>query len=427
MTLDRRTFLAGAALLPAAAAAAENTDSGIGAKLAPEASTFRDPGTGRTIRRLTSAKANSYPLYYFTPSHTLDGRYLIFHSERSGWVELYRMDLESGESVQLTAGRTRDSGWAVWCEWRLRGIYNHLSALNQVRREVYYFQDEELRSTHVDTLANRRVYNMPGRISIGQSSFSPDGRYYAFIHADRRNFVEVMSDREALANMKLGGTFDWRNRIPATIGLIETETGKYSDIIQLDFHVHHVIFADNRRVLVNHIKDGHGMWMIGIDGSGRRTLRPPDEHGSVVHQVVTRNGIYYEAVGDKAKSGAHNWFGRYDLASDTFEEIPLPEIDGYVHTGLDPGGRFLFFEEHGSIHRLMSLHFPRIAGKRQLKTLRQMARYPGTGGQRYHAHPFLAPDRKSLFYTEPINGYSQICAMDVRDLAGLDEYWDRRA
>ena len=135
MELNRRSFLTASALLPAAVAGAD-TDGGIGAKLAPEAATLRDPQTGFTIRRLTSAKANSYPLYYFTPSHTPDGRYMIFHSERSGWVELYRMDLETGESVQLTAGRTRDSGWAVWCEWRLRGIYNHLSALNQVRREV---------------------------------------------------------------------------------------------------------------------------------------------------------------------------------------------------------------------------------------------------------------------------------------------------
>jgi hypothetical protein len=417
MPLDRRTFLAGAALLPAAAAAATaDTDNGIGTKLAPEASTFHDPKTGYTIRRLTSAKANSYPLYYFTPSHTPDSRYLIFHSERSGWVQLYRMDLESGESVQLTAGRTRDSGWAVWCDWHLRGIYNHLSALNQVRREVYYFQGEELRSTHIDTLANRRVYEMPGRIGIGQSSFSPDGRHYAFIHADRRNFIEVMSDREALASMRLGINFDWRNRIPATIGLIETDTGKYRDIIQLDFHVHHVIFADNHRVIVNHIQDGNGMWIIGIDGSGRRTLRQPDAHGSVVHQVVTQNGIYYEAVGDKSASGARNWFGRYDLAHDTFEEFPLPDVDGYVHTGLDPAGRFLFFEEHGTIHRIWSLESGQDPTKRKLKTLREMPRYPGTGGQRYHAHPFLSPDRKWLVYTEPVNGYSQVCAMDVRGI-----------
>lgn len=425
-SLSRRKFLEGAACAAALSPLGASPEDTIGARLAPELKTLRDPETGRTIRQLTSARANSYPLYYFSPSITSDSRYLVFHSERSGWVQLYRMDLETGESVQLTEGRTRNSGWMIWCEWHLRGIYNHLSALNQARREVYYFQDEEVRATHLETLANRVVHRIPGRISIGQSSFSPDGRHYAFIHTDRRNFVEVMSDVEALRNMRLGRPPDWRNRIPATIGLIDTESGRYSDIIRLDFHVHHVIFADNRRVLVNHIQNGNGMWIIGIDGAGRRTLRPPDAHGSIVHQVVTKAGIFYEAVGDKAKSGAHNWFGRYDLAGDTFEEVPLPEIDGYVHTGLDPAGRFLFFEEHGRTHHLMSLHFPRVAERRQLKTLRNMALYPAPG-QRYHGHPFLSPDRRWLFYTEPVDGYSQVCAIDVRDLVDLDEYWDRRS
>ena len=55
-----------------------------------------------------------------------------------------------------------------------------------------------------------------------------------------------------------------------------------------------------------------------------------------------------------------------------------------------------------------------------------MPLYPAAG-QRYHAHPFLSPDRKWLFYTEAMDGHSQICALDVRDMVGRDEYWDRRA
>ena len=422
-SISRRRFLeaaAGTATLPMRGS---SVDGAIGTRIPVEGKTFRDRDTGRTIRQLTSANANSYPLYYFTPSITADNRYLIFHSERSGWVQLYRMDIENGESIQITAGHTSNSGWMVWCEWHLRGIYNHLSALNQVRREVYYFQDEEVRSTHLDTLANRVVHRLPGRVPIGQSSFSPDGRHFAFIHADRRNYVEAMSDLEALRNMRLP-TFDFRPRIAATIGLIETETGRYRHVVELDFHVHHVIFADNQRILVNHIRDGQGMWIIRIDGTGMRTLRPPDEHGSIVHQVVTRAGIFYEAVGGRTAGGKRkNWFGRYDLDTEKFEEVLLPEIDGYVHTGLDPAGRFLFFEEHGQKHRLFSLHFPHHAERRLVKPLREMALYPAPGGQRYHAHPFLSPDRKRLFYTEVIDGHSQVCAIDVRDLVDLDEYW----
>lgn len=404
MALTRRAFIAAAAA----------------SSLPGEIRKFTDPETGREVKQFTSAQANSYPLYYFVPSITADQRYCIIHSERSGWVQLYRLDLVSGEMVPLTNGTTRDSGWFIWCEGHLRGIYNHLSSLNLVKREVHYFQDEELRAVQVDTLADRLVMKMPGRISIGQSSFSPDGRHYAFIHADRAHFTQRIQDREALLNMRLSPWDQqaWRNTVPTVIGAIDTETGRYRDVIRLDFHVHHVIFADNETLLVNHIKGADGMWTVKLDGSGRRDLRP------LVHQLVTRRGIYYEVV---RSQGVRNSLGLYDLNTNQFEEVPLTVADGYVHTGFDPEGRFLFFENSGKSHELWSLHFPFLKDRTRFRKLRSLAPYPDRGGQRYHAHPFLSPDRKWLFHTAVTHGYSQVCALNVEDLTNLDEYWDRRA
>ena len=37
-------------------------------------------------------------------------------------------------------------------------------------------------------------------------------------------------------------------------------------------------------------------------------------------------------------------------------------------------------------------------------------------GQRYHAHPFLGPERGWLYFVEVIDGFSQICALDVEVL-----------
>jgi hypothetical protein len=383
------------------------------------AAVFTDPDSGRTVKQFTSGSANSYPLYYFTPSITPGQRFCIIHSERSGWVQLYRLDLETGEQEQLTNGTTRDSGWFIWCEGHLRGIYNHLSALNAVRREVYYFDGQEVRCTHIDTLANRQVMKIAGRVSIGQSSFSPDGRTFAFIHADRALYAERIADREALMNMRLA-PWDheaWRNTVPCVIGAIDTETGKYRDVVQLDFHVHHVIFADNGTLLVNHTRGANGMWTIKLDGSGRRDLRP------LVHQLVTRRGIFYEAV---KQDPVKNWLGLYDLKTGRFEEVPLAAADGYVHTGFDPEGRFLFFENSGKTHDLMSMHFPFIKERTRFQTIRKLEPYPRPG-QRYHAHPFLSPDRKWLFHTAPVGGYSQVCAVNVEDLVEQDEYWDRRS
>jgi Tol biopolymer transport system component len=396
----------------------------IGNTFPGEMKQYKDASSGRSITQYTTADAHSYPLYYFIPSHTADSRYVCFHSERSGYVQLYRLDTESGEIAQLTDSHTRESGWAIWCEPHLRGIYNHLSALNVVTNDAFFFQDEEVRSTNLITLENRHICDIPGRISIGQTGFSPDGKSFAFIHADRNHFVNAYSDREALQNMKRfeweGGHQAWRNNVPCTISLIDTETGTMRDVIELDYHVHHVFYLDENRLLVNHPKDTHGMWIVNLDGSDVRILRPADDHGSIVHQVVTDDGIYYEAV-KRDPDARENWFGRYDVASDTFDEVQMPGL-GYVHTGFDPGGKFLFFEnDNGETHQLLSAHHPHDPDRYELRVLKTLT--PIQRGQRFHAHPFLSPNRKQLFYTEVLEGYSQVCAMDVEDLVDLEEYW----
>ena len=398
----------------------------IGDILPAEFESLTDETTGRTLRRLTSAPANSYPLYYFIPTITADNKYLIFHSERSGWVQLYRLDLESGEIGQLTDGRTRDAGWAIWCDPRLRGIYNHLSALNNVRREVYYFQGEEVRSTQIDTFENRLITTIPGRVSIGQSGFSPHGKYFAFIHADRTMFEQAIADRESTLNMDQPFYHEeWRNQVPTTIGLIDTESGEYRDVTQLDFHVHHVFFLDNDWLLINHVQNRNGMWIIKMDGSGKRILRGRTEHGDICHQIATERGIYYES-NVWAENKRSVYFGRYDLDSDSYQDVQIPGV-GYVHTGNDPAGRFLFIENQEvgvdeGAHQLLSIHYPHDPDRFHTKILRTLQ--PIIRGQRYHAHPLLGPDRRWLYFTEVVDGYAQIQALDVSDLVDLDEYWD---
>src|SRR3954449_4925246 len=126
----------------------------IGDLSAAEWSTETDPDTGRTVTRLTDGRSNSYSLYYFTPSVTPDLRYLVFHSERSGEVQLYRLDLASGEIGQLTDGHTHDAGWAVWCGWHVDGIYNHLAGNSPGAGQGFLLENQKIRSTDIATFAN---------------------------------------------------------------------------------------------------------------------------------------------------------------------------------------------------------------------------------------------------------------------------------
>ncbi len=61
-----------------------------------------DPLTGRRVRQLTDSSAEDYHLYFYNPSVTPDGKYLIFISERTGLSNLFRLDLQTGSIVQLT-------------------------------------------------------------------------------------------------------------------------------------------------------------------------------------------------------------------------------------------------------------------------------------------------------------------------------------
>lgn len=394
----------------------------IGTLFASEATDGVDPATGRRLRRLTRSPYGSYPLYYFVPSITSEGDRLVFYSERSGWVQIYSMDLDSGRFAQISEGSTRDSGWAIWSEYHLRGVYNHLAALNGPKREVFYFDHDEIRATHLDTVENRCVHRMPGRMPIGQSAFSPDGSLFAFIHADERMIRQRLADREALRNMRFPVDGDehlnaWRNTVPCTISLLDTASGDCRIVLEMDYHVHHVLFLGSDRLLINHPRNDLGMWTVRLDGSGFRHLRPRDQHGAVCHQIVTPDAIFYETYSTPERRTT-TFFGRYDLATDTFREFPLPGY-GYGHTGSDPAGTFAFYEFTGQAsahtpgHAIYTIRRP-FSEQPEFEKLRELP--PAPGGQREHAHPFLSPCRRWMYFTEVTDGVPQICALDVADL-----------
>jgi hypothetical protein len=387
--------------------------------------------SGRRLRRLTDGGSNSYPLYYFVRSETPDRRYFVFHSERSGKVQLYRLDLGTGEIGQLTDGHTTDSGWAIWCEWHLDGIYNHLSAIHPTTGEVFYFQDDEIRATDVASFANRSVAKLPaGRMPIGQAAFSPNGHWFGYIHADEAGYRALLTERE---RETLAGRFDWdrdhhdrfRNAIGSTLALVDTVSGETRTVVPADYHFHHVLFIDNETILVNHPRGVAGMWSVRLDGSDIRHLRPagaPGAHGAAInHQVVTARGIAYEAVGPGSNRMRQTWFGLYHPQNDRWEEALLP-IQGYAHVGYDPAGLFGFVENAGAHHEIVLVKpATEVGGPLGVEALHAL-RSPDHNDQRHHAHPALSSDRRTLFFTDwSPQRFAQICALDVADLVDMAE------
>lgn len=383
-----------------------------------------------TCTPLTRGPSAHYPLYYFIPGFTEDGEFMVVHEESNNDVQLCRLHISSGECIPLTAGKTQRAGWARWCTDSMTGIYTHLSALNVQSEEVWWFESPaeqpqllQVKARHLRTLAARDILERPGRLPIGQSAFSPDGSLFAFIHADAETFYPRY-DRM----MEEGGRFeDFRQTIPTVIEWVDTQTGEPRGSVSLPYHVHHVLFVDHQTILVNHPQDGNGMWIMDLHQgpSSIRVLRPQDEAGSICHQVITQRGIDYE-VFRKSEGTLANTVGHYYWPEDRWVETTL-DVKGYSHTGLDPAGRFCFFEVSGKdLHALYALLHPMDPAKRELRLLKELAPYAGRG-QRYHAHPFLTPDRSKMIFTEALEGVSQVFALDVREYTERDDIgWPER-
>lgn len=191
--------------------------------------------------------------------------------------------------------------------------------------------------------------------------------------------------------------------------------------------MHHVLFVDDETILVNHVEDGNGMWVMNLkEGpSSMRTLRPADEHGRVCHQVITKQGIDYEAFRQE-EGQLINTVGHYYWPEDRWVEHVL-DVKGYSHTGLDPAGEFCFFEVSGrDSHAMYALIHPMDESKRELIKLKELAPYAGKG-QRFHGHPFLSPDRKWMVFTEAVDGVSQVHMLNVEDFTSrTDIGWPNR-
>ena len=139
-----------------------------GDRLRLEPRVYRDERTGREVWRLTSWNdAHCISPYMYCKGLSGDERYIIFASDRTGKFELYRLEIESGETVQLTEGRSKDP--------RRKVEFN----VHPDGREVFYPDGKTLFAVDIETTQERLVADCAGKpweTLRDEPSFSPDGR-----------------------------------------------------------------------------------------------------------------------------------------------------------------------------------------------------------------------------------------------------------
>lgn len=381
------------------------------------------PGTDRMCLRLTSGPAFHYPLYYYIPSVTADGRTLVLHRYDGRETQLVALDLTTGESRGLTAASAPDGTWHPWCGPSGIGVMDHRSALNPVTSEVVYFDGPVCRAVQVDTGEDRECFRLPeGRIPIGQNCLRPDGSEFIYIHHDRESYDEVY----------LGDRRDrWRSE-GAVLAAHHFETGRQREILRIKGPIHHVMPFGRDHLVFCHPATEGGMLWTDYAGGWYSHLRTRDaEGGEICHYLSTRRGLSYEV---RHRQDGIQKAGLYNPFTHVRREFDLPSHFGYTHTGKDPEGRFWFFEScspppweepnpHRHHHALYAVKELDASGTASWERLTN--HWPTYGeGQKSHFHPQLTPDRKWILFVagDPDTGTNHIHLLSVDDLETHDAY-----
>jgi oligogalacturonide lyase len=150
----------------------------IGQKWDSEIGELEDKKTGRTIRQLT-ARGNNVHLYFTENSLDTHRNEIIFRSDRASGEDkaphedplynLFRMDLDTGEIVQLT---------------------NEIKSVGGVTktpdsRIVVYTTENKIKKLDTETGEISTVYEETGNYRVGSPSISANRRYIAFCRNEK--------------------------------------------------------------------------------------------------------------------------------------------------------------------------------------------------------------------------------------------------
>ena len=367
--------------------------------LSPQFLRTKAPDTDRPVVQLTTGEAACYPLYYFIPSLTRDERFLIYHRAETGHLQLYRLDLATAESVRLTNATWPDTQWRPWCVSSGHGVLDHRSVLNVARNRVIYFDGPIVRAVDVETCADEVLFELPAdREAYGQNCCTPDGRSFVFIHVPRG----------AVWGQPCRG---------AQVVAYDIDTGRQRTLCEVDSAVFHVTAYDNTHFVITHPAEGPGMLWLDAEHGTCELLRD-----GVVHCPCTQSGIAYEVPAERR-------LGWLDPLARRTWEFPMPPAFHYIHTGCDPAGRLLLYENSTDWDRFETHDMWALVSVDPHGDDHEWLRLTGTwptfiGGQKAHFHPQVTPDRNWILFTggDPTHETCHLFLLDISDVnetAGL--------
>ncbi len=422
--MDRRLFLARAAVLGGAAVALPSLNLAIAAEPPRNASPaaggrgkvlqvrgeikeYKDSKTGARVRRLTGdGSSNVHP--YFTSwafvGNNADNTILV--SNRSGAYQWYLLDISAGRLVQLTASQktSPNMGCVAKSGW------------------LYYFDGLTLHSVKIDTLEDRELYRVPVGFRPALPTCTADGRYVAFAYCQ-----ETVLSTEA---GRIYSTMHERyyQHPHSVVMRIDAQKGDAVAAWGEPTWISHTLIHPTQPNLILFCHEGGGtcvaqrMWVVNLDDMQMRKATPlyPQRPGeSCVHEYFTQQGdVGFQYTLDRP-GGAREEYNAFIRPDGTWiRQYLFPgQRPGHIQSNSDNslvvGDRAFLSPDDKEGSQYMSL-MTHANGRVQIRRLA----WHGTSWrtQNSHGHPSFSPDDRWVIYNSDAEKSDNVYMADVQSL-----------
>ena len=370
---------------------------------------FKDIDTGREVWRLTSPEyLSTHPYFYFN-CISRDNTFAVFGSDISGSRQLFKIDLSSGEMLQLTDRP---------------GLLLIQVCLSLDDKTLVYASSDSVSCLNMETLEENIVYR-PGDEWWTNKTFgvTPDCSHVAQVQLFRSDLV---SRENGPVNMSA----QWEKKPRCRIVSIDVNAGSsnivYDEKLWVAHPQHRPVYKD--KIMFCHEGPGHlidsRIWLMDADGSNIICPREHQGNESFTHEYWFADGSalgYVARILDKeSRKAIETTIRKIDM--DSMKETVVMPCTYYNHCVSNIKNTMIVGD--GSNPEKPYIFISDLRSGKELELCRHDTKWasyfdPGINeyiNQDAHPHPQFSQDGKKVIFNSDKEGKPCVYLTDISDL-----------
>lgn len=353
---------------------------------------YNDEYTGKQVFRLTSPEYLSHHPYFYNKMFTNDSKNLIYASNMDGNRNYYKLNINTGESLQLTEGEN---------------VKDYCANLSHDDLYLFITRKETLIRLNLDSLDEEIIYENDSDVIGTGIGYSSDSRYVIKTQMKKSDYVPPKVGHTNLQEQ-------WEKKPECRIVMIDVENKKSKVIYEEKTWLGHpqIRPGDNSTIMFCHEglweKVDARIWLINADGTNLRCAKPRVGEEKIGHEFWLHDGsrIAYLFCSNDSITGSY--FTDNDLITfldpDTLKEEIISKCPAFCHFITSPDNKMIVGDSRSK--EAAFVYIIDVESKELKKLCFHGTSWKHTYGssQDAHVHPAFSPDQTMVVFTSDKDG-----------------------